>query len=434
MKRLLSIICALLVLASAKADDWPNWMGPTRDNVWHEDGLLERFPEGGPKILWRTPVAIGYAGPAVSNGKVFINDFVTDQKVKVANFNRRKFKGTERMLCLDAKNGKVLWKHEYDVTTNVSYPSGPRCTPTVDGDKVYSLGAVGNLICFEAATGKIVWEKDLPTEYKTKVALWGYASSPRVHGDMLYCLVGGEGSHIVAFNKDTGKEIWRSQTSPEQGYSPVKIIKAGGVEQMIVMSPVAVTSLNPKTGEKYWSVKYTATNGSIIMKPIVYKEYLFVGGYQKQNLMLKLGQDKPGATVVWQNNPRIGLSPVNIQPFLGEGGIVYGSNADGKIYGVELPSGKRLWETSKPISPRPAGVGTAFIVRQGDRFWLFNEKGELVIAKMTPKGYEEISRAKILKPTNTAFGREVVWSMPAFANKCAYIRNDEEIVCVDLSR
>ncbi len=154
---------------------------------------------------------------------------MTSENVKVDNFDRKAFTGTERVLCLDEKTGKELWKHEYPVKYEISYPAGPRCTPVVEGDYVWTLGAEGNLFCFNVADGKIVWSHDLKTEYKTKSALWGYAAHPLIDGDNLLTLAGGEGSHIVALNKKTGKEVWKSGTAPEQGYCPPTIIEYAGV-------------------------------------------------------------------------------------------------------------------------------------------------------------------------------------------------------------
>ena len=441
MKNLKVLNCFLslaLILSaftsSGVADDWPNWMGPKKDNVWRESGLLEKFPIDGPKILWKSKLAGGYAGPAVVGDKVFVTDYVTTENNKFENFDRKKnFSGTERVFCLSATSGKEIWKHEYAVKYTISYPGGPRCTPVVHENKVYTLGAEGALFCFDAASGKIIWEKNLPKEYKTKAALWGYAGHPLIDGDNLITLVGGKGSHIVAFNKNTGKEVWKGLTSSEQGYSPPTIIEAGGVRQLILLRPDKVTSVDPKNGKEYWSIPYSATSGSIIMSPVKVGDFLYVAGYSNKSLLLKLNSEKPAAEVVWRDKKRKAFSPVNVQPIAIEK-TIYGFDQNGKLVGLEIPSGDRLWETAKPIGKRAQGSGTAFIVKQAERFWLFNEKGELVICKLSDEGYEEIDRAKVIEPTSLAFGRDVVWSMPAFSNKRAFIRNDKQIICVDLSR
>ncbi|MCA9030818.1 MAG: PQQ-like beta-propeller repeat protein [Planctomycetaceae bacterium] len=423
-------LCSGLV----KADDWPQWMGPNRDNVWSEDGVLESFPDAGLKVLWRTEIAGGYAGPAVSNGRVFVTDYTTADDVKVSNFEREQFSGQERVLCLDEKTGKKLWSHDYPVKYTVSYPSGPRCTPTVDGDRVYVLGTEGNLFCFNVADGEMLWSKDFKTDYGAKTALWGYASHPLVDGNKLICVVGGEGSHAVAFDKLTGKELWRTLSSKEQGYSPPMIIEHGGMRQLILFRPGAVSAVNPETGKEYWSVPYEATNGSVIMTPIHKGNLLYCAGYSNKNMLIKMADDGKSAEIAWEGLTKQAISPVNVQPFRVDD-IVYGFDQSGLLHAMDLETGDRIWGTGAPLnSERPVGSGTAFMVRQGNRVWMFNELGELLIAKLSREGYEEIDRVKVIDQTNNAFGREVVWSMPAFANRHVYIRNDKEIICVDVSK
>jgi len=431
------LVCFSLLLflfpAVTHAEDWPHWMGPTRDNVWHEDGLLEKFPPDGPKIVWRVPVAGGYAGPAVSEGSLFVTDFVPSEQSLEPEKKRKPLLGTERVLCLDEKTGVIKWKHEYSVKYSISYASGPRCTPTVDQGKVYTLGAEGNLFCFDKKTGDILWSKDFRKLYAGKTAVWGHASHPLIDGQKLICIVGGEGSHVVAFDKDTGDELWRAITAVGQGYAPPVIIKSHGVRQLILMRPDAVTSVDPESGHEYWSVPYEADSGMSIMSPIFWNGHLFVGGYNNKNLLLKLSPGLSSVEVVWGNKQKHGISPGNVQPFI-DANIMYGFDQSGDLMAVELPSGKRLWETSAPISERRAVSGTAFIVRQAGQYWLFNDQGEIVIAKLTPQGYEEIDRTKVIEPTNVAFGRDVVWCMPAFANRRMYVRNDKECICVDLAK
>ncbi|MCE2804943.1 MAG: PQQ-binding-like beta-propeller repeat protein [Gemmataceae bacterium] len=417
----------------ARADEWPQWMGPQRDNTWREKGILDKLPAGDLKPVWKAPIAGGYAGPAVAGGKVFATDLVSKDDVKVDNFSRGKFTGNERVLCYDEANGKLLWKHEYPVTYAISYPAGPRVTPTVADGKVYFLGAEGKLLCCAVEDGKILWQKDLKEEYKTKSALWGYASHPLIDGNRLICLAGGEGSHVVALDKDTGKEIWKAGTAKEQGYCPPSIINAGGVRQLVIPSPDSVVSLNPETGKQYWTTPYEATNGSIIMSPVVIGDYLFIAGYSNKNLLLKLAKDKPAVEVVWKDQAKTAISPVNVQPIVVDG-TLYGFDQSGEMSAVEFPSGKRLWTTPEPLSKRPLGSGTAFIVRHEDKFFFFTETGHLVTGTLTPKGFTETSRAKLLAPTNNAFGRDVLWCAPAFANKRVYVRNDAEIAAFDLSR
>ncbi|MCF7961284.1 MAG: PQQ-like beta-propeller repeat protein [Pirellula sp.] len=431
-KMILGLVVLLHVSERSVAEDWPNWMGPNRDNVWNIAKPPQSLPSGSLKAKWTAPVAGGYSGPAVVGNRIYVTDLVTKADAKVDNFGRKSFDGTERVLCFDANTGKAIWKHEYNVTYAISYPAGPRCTPVVDGGNVYTLGAEGDLFCFEAQTGKDIWSRKLKDDYKTNSALWGFAAHPLIDGDNLITLAGGDGSHTVCLNKKTGKEVWRFGTAPEQGYSPPSIITAGGVRQLILPNPTAINSVDPATGKLYWTLPYDASNGSVIMVPIQVGKYLFVAGYSDKNLLIELDATSPKAKEVWRNVAKKALSPVNVQP-MAIGDVVYGMDQSGEMIAFKIDTGERLWETSKPIGRRPVGSGTAFLVRSGDLFYLFNELGELVVAKMNPQGYEEISREKIIEQTNNAFGREVVWCPPAFANGCIYVRNDEKLICVPLT-
>ncbi|MEI7461801.1 MAG: PQQ-binding-like beta-propeller repeat protein [Pirellula sp.] len=432
-KMILGLVVLLQVSERSVAEDWPNWMGPNRDNVWNIAKPPQSLPSGSLKAKWTAPVAGGYSGPAVVGNRIYVTDLVTKADAKVDNFGRKSFDGTERVLCFDANTGKAIWKHEYNVTYAISYPAGPRCTPVVDVGNVYTLGAEGDLFCLEAETGKVVWSRKLKDDYKTNSALWGFAAHPLIDGDNLITLAGGEGSHTVCLNKKTGKEVWRFGTAPEQGYSPPSIITAGGVRQLILPNPTAINSVDPATGKLYWTLPYDASNGSVIMVPIQVGKYLFVAGYSDKNLLIELDATSPKAKEVWRNVAKKALSPVNVQP-MAIGDVVYGMDQSGEMIAFKIDTGERLWETSKPIGRRPLGSGTAFLVRSGDLFYLFNELGELVVAKMNPQGYEEISREKIIEQTNNAFGREVVWCPPAFANGCIYVRNDEKLICVPLTK
>lgn len=438
LTRQICVSCVLWVAAHAvvfgQEDSWPQWMGMERNNVWPAKNTLDQFPKEGPKVVWSAPVQVGYAGPAVVGTSVYIGEFESAVDVKVSNFSRDKMEGVERFKCLNAETGEEKWRQEFPTTYAISYPSGPRCTPVVEDNRVYFLGAEGKLLCLDTEKGSVVWKRELKEEYNTNSALWGYASHPLIDGDNLICVVGGEGSHTVAFDKMTGKEIWKNGTASEQGYVPPKIIEHAGVRQLILASPDFIKAVDPATGKELWNEKYEATSGSIIMTPIHSGNYLFIGGYSKRNLMLELDSASPGAKALFRDKPKLGLSPVNVQPFF-NGDLIYGVHQSGELMAVEIPSGERLWATSQPVSDRPVGNATTFIVNNGgDKFFLFAETGELVIAKLTRKGYEELDRSKVIEPTNNAFGRPVIWCAPAFANGRMYVRNDEQCLCIELTK
>ncbi len=435
------LVVLLLAAAVGRADDWPQWLGPKRDSVWRETGLMEKFPAGGPKVLWRAPVDGGFSGPAVADGRVYLTDFVTaGDRSTPSSDKRQQLPGKERVLCFSAADGKPLWKHEYDCRYHVSYDIGPRCTPAVAGGKVYTLGALGDLLCLDAANGRVVWQKDLRKEYGIPAPQWGFAGHPLVDGRKLLVTVGGDGSVLVAFDKDTGKEIWRALSAKEPGYCPPSIIEAGGKRQLILWTATDIASVDPETGKEYWSVPLEPAYGMAITAPRKWHEYLFAGGIGFKAALLKLAADKPAATVVWEGKPTTAVYPVNSTPFI-EGGTIYGVDQPGCLRAVKLETGERLWESYRPVAGKdlPAGTrfnsGTAFLVKNGDRFVIFSETGDLILARLSPKGYEEVSRANILAPTMPLpqFNRTVVWTHPAFANKCVYARNDKELVCVSLA-
>ncbi len=430
-------LAGFIALSSgARADDWPQWMGPQRDSQWRETGILAEFPKEGPKVLWRAKVSGGYSGPAVANGKVYVTDYVTDGDVKKEVFDRTDFKGKERILCFSADKGELVWKHEYDCHYTVSYPSGPRATPTVADGKVYALGTEGNLFCLDADKGTIIWSKDFQKDYGAKTPLWGFCGHPLIDGKKVICIVGGENACVVAFNKDDGKEIWKSLNAEEPGYSCPSVIEAGGVRQLLVWHSTSINSLDPETGAKHWTVLISPEYKMSIMAPRQAGEYLFAAGIKDKAVLLKLGTEKPTVTEVWRGKKTNAVYPVNMTPFV-EKGTIYGVSENGQLMAVDLMTAERKWETTDPVTGKEskrADSATAYLVKNGDRFFIFNEKGELVIAKLSPEKYEEIGRAKLLEPTNKAFGRDVVWSHPAFANKCIYARNDKEIICVSLAR
>lgn len=432
------VLLAGFAASSASAADWPQWMGPTRNGVWEQDGTLVAFPEGGPKKLWSAPIHGGYSGPAVVAGRVFVQDFATGKTEPENNPNKRNdVKGTERVLCFDSTTGKELWKHEYPCHYSLSYPSGPRCTPTVDGDRVYTLGAMGNLFCLDAKSGKKLWSKDFPEEFKAPVPMWGFCGHPLVHKGLLICLVGGEGSLAVAFDKVTGAEVWKALGAKETGYCPPSLIKVDGKDQLVLRCPRAIHSLTPSTGAKLWDVKLAPKYGLSINAPQQHGDHLYAAGVGGQAVMLKLPMGSgESPSERWRGSKDLGLFSSNATPLI-HGGTIYGCDGmTGAFQAVDLATGKRLWETQEPTTGKDDGLlhGTAFAVRNGEHFYLFNESGHLIIAKLTPEKYAELGRAKLIEPTGEAFGRKVVWSHPAFADKKIFVRNDKEIAAFDLAK
>lgn len=438
MHRLACWLAVVLLASSVTADDWPQWMGPRRDDVWSETRILDKFPADGIKVLWRQPVHGGFAGPAVVDGRVYVTDYQKSQgDDKPEPTKRNELQGRERILCLDARTGAEIWRHEYDCPYTISYPAGPRCTPTVDGELVYTLGAMGDLICLNARSGQVVWSKNLPRVYHASVPLWGYAGHPLVYKNLLICAAGGKGSTLVALEKQTGQEVWRALTASEIGYSPPTIIVAGGVTQLLFFHGASINSLNPETGELYWTEPLRTAFSMAIMAPRTDGEFLFAGGHNGQSLGLKLDATKPAVTLAWNGSRNLGLAPVSGTPFV-ENGVAYGIDGNGIFRAIRMATGERLWGTSKPVNGqdgdrRGAVEGATFVTKNADRFFIFGENGDLVIARLTPEKYDELSRTKLLDPVGVGLGRKVVWSHPAYANRCVFARNDREIVCASLA-
>lgn len=429
------VLCVVCPLLPLRADDWPQWLGPQRDSVWRETGVINAIPPSGLPIRWRVPVSLGYSGPAVANGRVFVTDYVRSEGKLGNNPSvRNVLQGRERIQCFDSRTGKLIWKHVYDCPYRISYPSGPRATPTVHAGRVYVLGAEGHLHCLQAEDGSVVWSKDLQHDYKAKTPIWGFCGHPLIDGQKLICLVGGPGSVAVAFDKDTGRELWRALSAADAGYSPPTMITAGGKRQLLIWHSESLNSLNPETGAVYWSQPLKPNYGMSIMAPRKSGDLLFASGIGNVGAVLRLSADKPAADVLWRGTRQTGVYCANSTPVI-DNGTIYGVGCQqGQLRAVELQTGKRLWESFAPTTgKRRAGHGTAFLVKHQQQFFLFNEAGDLIVARLTPAGYEERGRFHVLEPTGEAFGRQVVWSHPAFAQRCLFARNDKELVCVSLA-
>jgi len=229
------IIVIALFAPRIPATDWPQWLGPKRDAIWMEQGLLKSFPKDGPKVIWRQPISEGYAGPAVTGGRVFITDRKKAEPDSANPPPKGTIPGTERVLCLNADDGKTIWSHTYDCPyVKISYPSGPRTTPVVEGDRLYTLGTMGDLLCLNAADGKVIWSKNFIKDYRAPVPLWGWSAHLLLDGEKLFALVGGEDRAVMAFDKKTGKEFWNGLNTKEICYAPPMIAEAGGKKQLIV--------------------------------------------------------------------------------------------------------------------------------------------------------------------------------------------------------
>lgn len=446
-----TVFAALLFPSSAAAEDWPQWRGADRDGVWREDGVTDRLPAGTLPALWRAPVGPGFAGPAVAAGRVFIMDrevSAADPADLKTQWNvRDKTTGRERLLCLDEPTSRVLWSHAWPAAYAIAYGSGPRATPTVHGDAVYALGAMGDLFALETATGRVAWHVSLVKDLGAEVPLYGFASPPLVDGDRLVVMVGGTGRAVVAFDRRTGKVLWKSLDASEPGYCAPILRTLGGRRQLVVWHADALAGLDPESGAPLWTVPHPVKTGMAISTPAVEGDRLAVSSQYEGAMVLAFPPDAAPPKVLWKAStgaaPEKTWKPAGLNTTLSTvlllGGHVYGVSLYGETCCLDGETGRRVWTTLEPTSggtvPKERW-SSAFLVPHRDRVFVFNEKGDLILARLTPKGYEEMCRTHVIDPdmASSGGGRKVVWSHPAFANRRIYARNDREIVCASLAK
>ncbi len=420
------LIVALLSVATARADDWPQWRGPTRDGIWRETGLVEKFDKPQLPIKWRAEIASGYSGPTVADGRVYITDRIATP-VQI-----------ERVHCFDEKTGKNLWTFQYDCPYTIGYEAGPRASVSVDGDRAYALGAMGNLLCFDVTKGRALWRKALAVEYDIQMPIWGIASSPLVYDDLVIVQIGGRpGACLVAFDKMTGKERWRAMDDDASYAAPILVDQAGRRE-LLCLTGQHLAGLDPKTGEVFWTLPFPPHKMVIsISTPIIENDRVFVTSFYDGSMMAELDKGKLAAHELWrrmgQDEKKTDALHSIISTPLWIGNYVYGVDSYGELRCLDGATGDRVW-TSTDATP-PARWSTIHMVRNGDREWLFNERGELIIAQLSPEGYKEISRTKLIDPTTDQLRQRggVCWAHPAYANRSVFARNDKELVCASLA-
>ena len=423
------IISVLLACLTAPCADWPEWRGAGRTGVWTETGIVDRLPAELTPV-WRTPVRGGFSGPAVSEGAVYLTDF--DGKF-------------ERALRLDERTGSVRWERQWEASyRGIDYPAGPRATPTVDGGLVLAQGAGGDLVCLKAAGGEIVWRKDFRKEYGTVIPAWGMSGAPIVHGGLVIAVVGGRpDAKLVAFDRATGAERWRALAGEESepGYSQPFLTRAGGRDQLILWHAGAVSSVDPATGKVYWEHPFKIHMSTPIATPVRAGPFLLVSAFFQGSRLFRLSETAPAAELVWRGMSESERNTDTIHALMAspviDGDYVYGVCNYGQLRCLDARTGKRVWESQQATVEMGRNV-SAFLVGHGRRTILFNDRGELIFANLSPKGYQELSRAKLIRPTSKAGSRRelgaVVWAHPAFANRHVIARNDEEIIRVSLAR
>ncbi len=416
-------------VAAQTGDDWPQWRGPTRDGVWRETGLLEELPPELP-LEWSVPIGSGYSGPTVAEGRVFVMDRTIGENGDAGE--------TERVLCFAWDTGKALWSHEYPcVYRDVSYKAGPRCSVLVHDGLAYSLGTMGHLFCLEAKTGTERWAVDLGDRYSIQMPIWGIAASPVLEDDLLIVPVSGKDAYLVAFDRKTGEERWRA-LEDRGNYSAPIVVDQAGRRVVICWSADRIVGVDAATGELHWEHEFKPRNMPLgVASPVLHGDRLFITGFYDGCLLLRLDRDAMAVEKLWRkrgpNELRTrGLHSIISTPLL-RGEHIYGVDSYGQLRCLTLADGERVWEDLTAV-PK-ARWATIHFVQNGDDTWMFNERGELMRARLSPEGFEELGRTALIEPTRGQLNQRggVCWSHPAFAYRHVFVRNDERLVCADLS-
>jgi outer membrane protein assembly factor BamB len=423
----LLLAASCLPVVRAAADDWPQWRGPNRDGRWNETGLVERFDRAQLPWKWRVPIGTGYCGPTVSDGRVFVMDRLIEPEER------------ERVLCLDEQTGAQLWKHEYRCEyQRVSYTAGPRASVSIVGSRAYALGTMGNLHCLDTKSGQVIWQRDLNSDYQIRMPIWGIAAAPLVFEDLVITHIGGsDGACCVAVDRNTGDERWRA-LDDRAGYSAPILIRKGGVTVCVVWNGDAIAGLSATSGDVLWRLPFPSRKMPIgVPTPVVDGNRVFVSSFYDGSFMVVLGDGPREARKLWSAVGRSERNTAALQCMIStpimRNGFIYGVDSYGELRCLDAATGQRIWE-DQTATPR-ARWSNIHMVEQQDRVWMFNERGELLIARLSPDGFQEISRTQLLEPTTAQLSQRggVCWSHPAFANRHIFARNDRELVCASLA-
>lgn len=394
-------VVVLLVLVTARrtaADDWPRWRGPQQNGISSEAEWSHEWPRQGPPVVWRADVGTGFSSMAVSGGRL----------VTMGNRDN-----TDTVYCLDAASGQLLWKHAYPCPLDDRFfEGGPTSTPTIDGDRVYTLSRQGHLFCFELATGRIVWSVDVHERTGIRIPGWGFAGSPVVHEDLLLLNVG---SHGVALRKDSGQLVWQSEDA-EAGYNTPVLVRRQGRVCAVLASGKYFHAVDVRTGQVVWQLRWLTRFGCNAADAIVRGDQVFISsGYNRGCALLRWSEPQP--EVLWQNKA--------MQNQFGTSVLL-----DGYLYGIDGDTtGQRLLKCMEWSSGRvmwsAEGIGSGSLIAAGGRLVLLSEMGELIVARPSPERFEPLARAVVLS------GK--CWTPPVLANGRIYCRAAAgDLVCLDV--
>lgn len=396
--------------------EWPQWRGFYRDGRSTSTGFLSDWPKDGPPVVWRKPIKGGYSSIAVSQGRLFTME---------------RDGGQERVLCLDASTGKELWSYFYEVDyQGIQYASGPRATPTVHDGRVYTLGAAGTFLCLDAdpsgPKGKVIWEhRDLLNQFSARKPAWGLACSPLVEGDLVIVQPGGSQGSVAAFNRRTGELRWKA-LADASGYSSPIAVTAAGIRQIICFTGERMAGLRPNNGDKLWDFKWTTGYECNVATPIVAGNYVFLSSnYGAGCALLELTEQ--GGVVscapVWIKRGK--LMRNHFSTCVLHDGHLYGFDGDGGAVGsfkcIDLKSASEKWSAS------PRDLAKATVLFADGHLLIMTEDGNLAWVEAQPDAFKVKGKFRL-------FSRSECWAAPALAAGRAYIRDNQEIVCVDLRK
>ena len=405
-------IMLFLVAPLAMAADWPQYRGPNRNGISPEE---IHWPTSGPKQLWKASVGIGYSSVSISKGRAY---------------TMGNPEGQETVWCLDAMTGAVIWKYGFPgplvkatigkkAASGFQNPAGkcPNATPSVDGNYVYAVSRDGNLVALDAAKGTLVWSADYVKDFGSKsyaTTTWGFAASPLVDGNMLIVQVGAKGASVVAFDKTTGKVIWKSGDDAVSYASPL-IVTLGGQRMVAMFSAKGLFTYNLADGKPSWAVEWETHSDANTADPIFFGDKVFLtSDYGKGCCLVKITSDD--AEEVYHNKKFESHFPCPVM--IGDAiyGITGHINSKPKFICYDPITADIKWEKE--------GLGTGLIAA-GKTLLIQAANGNLVAAEATPSGYKEIGNAPALTG--------LCWTPPSLANGLVYFRNAEgDVVCLDL--
>lgn len=412
------LVLVLSLTASAFAAptqnfDWPTWRGPARDDISKETGLLKQWPASGPKKLWSYDKAgRGYSGYAIAAGRLYTIGVRSDDQ--------------ESIIALDAATGKELWSAKmgalYDKpqpSYNVGWGEGPRSTPTVDGDRVYAMGAWGNLVCASTKDGKILWKTTM-ADLGGKTFGWGYSESPLIDGNKLVCTPGGEQGTVAALDKMTGKVIWQSKEFTDAAqYSSLVPVTINGTPQYVQLTMQSVAGIAVADGKLLWKSEWPGRT-AVIPTPIVRGNQIFItSGYGVGCKSITINPDNTVSEVYRNNNLGNHHGGVILV-----GDYLYGHSDKGGWTCLDFKTGDIKWQVDK------GKLDKGSIACAGGMLYLLGEKsGDCVLLEPNPNAWTEKGRFKLDPQSAIRNPKGAIWTHPVISNGRLYLRDQDLIHC-----